>query len=165
MVRGLLNVVAVLSLLLCVTAAALGVRSFYRKDKLEYVSEGGRLVMLISTRGRLDVLHNAQWGGDPGFTHVRGSPGGLGLTDYSRRVLGFGAGGRADGTKFVNIPYWVIALLFSQPSMGAYLARLRRRRRRRTRGACRACGYDLTGNVSGVCPECGAAGVAAIAQQ
>jgi hypothetical protein len=24
------------------------------------------------------------------------------------------------------------------------------------RGRCAACGYDLTGNVSGVCPECGA---------
>lgn len=23
-------------------------------------------------------------------------------------------------------------------------------------GRCRACGYDLTGNQSGVCPECGA---------
>lgn len=23
------------------------------------------------------------------------------------------------------------------------------------RGQCRRCGYDLTGNVSGVCPECG----------
>lgn len=22
-------------------------------------------------------------------------------------------------------------------------------------GHCRKCGYDLTGNVSGVCPECG----------
>jgi hypothetical protein len=28
------------------------------------------------------------------------------------------------------------------------------RRRRRT-GGCPNCGYDLTGNVSGVCPECG----------
>jgi predicted amidophosphoribosyltransferase len=28
--------------------------------------------------------------------------------------------------------------------------------RRRTRpGLCRFCGYNLTGNVSGVCPECG----------
>jgi hypothetical protein len=26
---------------------------------------------------------------------------------------------------------------------------------RRQRGQCPACGYDLTGNVSGVCPECG----------
>ena len=24
-------------------------------------------------------------------------------------------------------------------------------------GHCRSCGYDLTGNVSGVCPECGEA--------
>ncbi len=23
-------------------------------------------------------------------------------------------------------------------------------------GACRVCGYDLTGNTSGICPECGA---------
>ena len=26
---------------------------------------------------------------------------------------------------------------------------------RRAKGQCRACGYDLFGNVSGVCPECG----------
>ncbi len=28
-------------------------------------------------------------------------------------------------------------------------------RRRIPPGHCRKCGYDLTGNVSGVCPECG----------
>lgn len=32
-----------------------------------------------------------------------------------------------------------------------------RRRRRRKRGLCVRCGYNLTDNVSGVCPECGAA--------
>ena len=26
---------------------------------------------------------------------------------------------------------------------------------RRANGLCLGCGYDLTGNVSGVCPECG----------
>jgi RNA polymerase subunit RPABC4/transcription elongation factor Spt4 len=30
-------------------------------------------------------------------------------------------------------------------------------RRRIRLGHCHKCGYDLTGNVSGVCPECGAA--------
>lgn len=30
-----------------------------------------------------------------------------------------------------------------------------RRRWRRRHGRCTQCGYDLTGNVSGVCPECG----------
>ena len=29
------------------------------------------------------------------------------------------------------------------------------RRQRRAMGLCVRCGYDLTGNVSGVCPECG----------
>jgi len=28
--------------------------------------------------------------------------------------------------------------------------------RRLPRGSCEACGYDLTGNTSGTCPECGA---------
>lgn len=28
-------------------------------------------------------------------------------------------------------------------------------RRRRRKGHCQRCGYDLTGNTSGVCPECG----------
>ena len=30
-----------------------------------------------------------------------------------------------------------------------------RRHRRRKRGLCLKCGYNLAGNVSGVCPECG----------
>jgi hypothetical protein len=29
--------------------------------------------------------------------------------------------------------------------------------RRQLHGQCPQCGYDLTGNVSGVCPECGEA--------
>jgi hypothetical protein len=28
---------------------------------------------------------------------------------------------------------------------------------RRSRGLCPSCGYDLTGNLSGTCPECGSA--------
>ena len=32
----------------------------------------------------------------------------------------------------------------------------RRFRSRRHRGACQSCGYDLTGNTTGKCPECGA---------
>jgi hypothetical protein len=30
-----------------------------------------------------------------------------------------------------------------------------RGRRKPNKGHCQHCGYDLTGNVSGVCPECG----------
>ena len=41
---------------------------------------------------------------------------------------------------------------------GAVAQRLLERiiyRPRPKRGLCQTCGYDLTGNVSGVCPECG----------
>jgi membrane protein implicated in regulation of membrane protease activity len=40
---------------------------------------------------------------------------------------------------------------------GARDARRSRRRRRKELGLCASCGYSLTGNTSGVCPECGAA--------
>jgi hypothetical protein len=41
---------------------------------------------------------------------------------------------------------------------GWLLHRIARRTPRfRQTGRCPACGYDLTGNVSGVCPECGSA--------
>ena len=35
-------------------------------------------------------------------------------------------------------------------------ASMRRERQWREHGLCPACGYNLTGNTSGVCPECGA---------
>lgn len=50
------------------------------------------------------------------------------------------------------VPFWLLSCAFFLPTFW-----LRRRRmRRRPPGACPACGYDLTGNVSGRCPECGA---------
>lgn len=49
------------------------------------------------------------------------------------------------------IPLWFLTLASALP-----LAWLLWRRRRRPRpGVCGKCAYDLTGNVSGVCPECG----------
>lgn len=35
------------------------------------------------------------------------------------------------------------------------VGRIRRLRKKQRRGRCPSCDYDLTGNVSGVCPECG----------
>jgi len=45
------------------------------------------------------------------------------------------------------IPFLIVAIA---------TAYLWERDRRAPRGHCVACGYDLTGNTSGVCPECGA---------
>jgi hypothetical protein len=50
----------------------------------------------------------------------------------------------------VFIPLWCLAVVVAIPT-----AFLWWRDRRIPRGRCQHCGYDLTGNVSGRCPECG----------
>ncbi len=61
----------------------------------------------------------------------------------------------------VSLPLWSIIILFgTYPTTAFIRGPLRRWRRRRT-GLCVKCTYDLTGNVSGVCPECGEAACAA----
>ena len=51
----------------------------------------------------------------------------------------------------VWVPIWMPLVLVALPT--AFLWRLDRRRI--PPGHCLKCGYNLTGNVSGVCPECG----------
>jgi hypothetical protein len=76
--------------------------------------------------------------------------------------------GNATGTGFsptmryveLVLPQWMLVIVTALPTLAAWGAarlRTRRARLRARRGACPACGYDLTGNVSGVCPECGEA--------
>ena len=55
--------------------------------------------------------------------------------------------------RFVFIPLWAFFCLVGVPTAALFW----RDRRRPKPGHCRKCGYDLTGNVSGVCPECGRA--------
>ena len=50
---------------------------------------------------------------------------------------------------------WVPASLFALYPAIAFVRGPLRRYRRRRHGLCVSCGYDLTGDVSGVCPECG----------
>jgi len=58
--------------------------------------------------------------------------------------------------KGVAFPFWFLALLLgTYPAVSWVRGPLRRSRRRR-RGQCIHCCYDLRGNVSGICPECGA---------
>lgn len=50
----------------------------------------------------------------------------------------------------VSVPLWLPLLVVAVPTY-----RLWRRTSRFPRGFCAHCGYNLTGNTSGVCPECG----------
>jgi len=53
------------------------------------------------------------------------------------------------------VPTWFALACAAALPAGRLLARWRRAARRPKPGCCPACGYDLTANVSGVCPECG----------
>jgi hypothetical protein len=54
------------------------------------------------------------------------------------------------GRDYFAIPVWMPILLLALPT-----ATLWYRDRRPPKGHCQNCGYNLTGNVSGRCPECG----------
>ena len=51
----------------------------------------------------------------------------------------------------VAIPLWIPLVAVAIPTGFLW----RRERKRPRPGHCRSCRYNLTGNVSGVCPECG----------
>ncbi len=53
-------------------------------------------------------------------------------------------------TRRLILPLWIPLLLTVVPTVILW-----RRDRRHTPGHCRKCAYDLTGNVTGVCSECG----------
>ena len=72
------------------------------------------------------------------------------------------------GQRVVTLPGWhvtdvsvgALVLATGVPAVLPLVVRARRaaaRRRRSRAGLCATCGYDLTGNASGVCPECGSA--------
>jgi predicted RNA-binding Zn-ribbon protein involved in translation (DUF1610 family) len=94
--------------------------------------EGGALGM-TGTRSRPHI-----------WSHQR-----LGMWAYWVPVI------RTQKTQVVLIlPLWCVVCALGMPAIGLWYADWQRRKRRRP-GHCSRCGYDLTGNVSGRCPECG----------
>jgi len=61
-------------------------------------------------------------------------------------------GMRARGFAF---PHWLLVVIFAIYPIIFFIRGPYRRYRRRKKGLCLCCGYDLTRNVSGICPECG----------
>jgi hypothetical protein len=57
-----------------------------------------------------------------------------------------------------TLPYWPLAAALAGLPVLRITGFMRRRTRIKT-GLCPRCGYDLTGNVSGTCSECGTAAV------
>jgi len=52
---------------------------------------------------------------------------------------------------------YAVCLTLVLPAVWCLWTFLQSRKRKRNAGSCRVCSYNLTGNTSGVCPECGTA--------
>jgi len=179
MVRRLLNRLTVLSLLLCVAACGLWVRSYLAHDVLSWTraddvggSRYGWYRVVASGRGRLAYACDAevyqrssvtareaarlvgrwQWAG-----WQRG-PAGYAAPAFGGRPnlpWGFHLAWRVDAStvrREVVLPYWAVAL---PAALLPALWVVRYRRRRVRPGACPNCGYDLRATPER-CPECGA---------
>ena len=188
--RRLLTTTAILSLLLCVAAAALWVRSYWRPEHLvwrnvktqQMASPPGwvwtwQSAELLWTHGGL-MLHwqrgqkssGLMPAGDgfrfsvsnwPVYPRLPGPPGGpsshfdiAGFEwRHTRHVRSNGTADFSISTGAV-VPMWAIVLL-SGTTCGLSTWRRMRDRLPNTSSRCTTCGYCLTGNTSGVCPECG----------
>lgn len=156
-------VVSIVSLLLCVATAVLWVRSYYVWDGFDWDRRPGAVDRCSIGAAAGKVFFSRTWLNSPNSAFVRfDRPPGF----YEHRVpVHSGTLVRPDGsalgfsiarTRFAGIqdlyvcgPLWAPALFF------LILASLRLLVRRPRAGHCNVCGYNLQGNTSGVCPECG----------
>ncbi|HXE52565.1 MAG TPA: hypothetical protein VN541_06085 [Tepidisphaeraceae bacterium] len=59
--------------------------------------------------------------------------------------------------RYLLLPFWAAAACTALAPILYAIGWMLRGRRNRSRDRCAGCGYNLTGNTSGVCPECGKA--------
>lgn len=175
--HGLFRILTALSLLLCALFIYLWLYSYQTWDNLRWETPVGpagfdrRGVQLL--RGQLalyrtispagDIIeidhkpfrrHGLIWDsfGKPPWPRAR-----LGQTN----LLGFAHRRRRSAGPFgqlydhrLIVPFWFPTCLAAVLPLLA-LQRRQTSRRRKRQGRCVSCGYDLTGNMSGICPECG----------
>jgi hypothetical protein len=177
MKRRLLNVLTVLSLLLCAASLLCWGRS-YRAAAAGGIAASGNYIGVYSYNGVVSVGYGrapsgrggdgpARWEWDAAergagpWRRLGFEWGTVVVSDQSRAVpflsdvpaigrlfrVGFPA-------RFVGVPWWLLAGLTALPAVR--LRAVCRRRKWRRAGRCAGCGYDLRGTPQG-CPECGTA--------
>jgi hypothetical protein len=169
--RRLFTLAAAVSLLLFVATAVLWVRSDDARSAVRFDWRGAGYA-LYSDRGRIGVDNS------PAIEDFRAEQRRVILRELEKqqRLMEFLAS-KGDEQQltpsFMENPNWITTATANQPAAVRYavpywpiilvllifpavwLMGYRRSLIRLSRGCCRGCGYDLTGNTSGVCPECG----------
>lgn len=140
----------ILGVLMCLSLLAAGLTMAgcvtSRSMKLDWVTRSGNRVYL--GQGYLCWFNYA--GGNASGLYVRDSAFSLGIGDGSSWH-----GVDLFGVSYVEIPLGVPTTAFLCIAGAALGARRWLATESSRRGRCQRCGYDLTGNVSGRCPECG----------
>lgn len=172
--RRIFNILAALSLLPCIAACALWVRSYQLMDEVTWTHIGGVQWVRAAT-GHLDVGTFAGYSpsgpGDPfGFKYTRDQPfppinislflgPDLGDKNFSWERAGFALYSKTNAvTGFLHAqfiaPFWSIAALTAVVPLGWFML-WRWSRIRNRLGLCPVCWYDLRATPNR-CPECGA---------
>ena len=111
-----------------------------------YTTAGGTQWTVYLGRGAIGL------GYATGAAQVSGTPDGLTGAHWqdAEPTLWLPVGVSRPGRREIALPIWIVLVLLVPALVWLW------HDRRIRPGSCR-CGYDLTGNVSGRCPECGAA--------
>jgi len=108
---------------------------------------------LVPASGQSSLLNRLGFGANFSTVRARGRPGSLPAAGRRIQLVA-----RVDRQHVVSAPLWAVAVVAFAPPTLWLISTWHRRRRQRLRalhGRCPACGYDLRGNDSAACPECG----------
>jgi hypothetical protein len=154
-VRRLFFFASLLSLLLCVATAVLWMRSFRRSYAFGGTAPGV-IYSGSASRGRISVSLASLSGTRFSFYSDSATPPWELRTYGWAGKLGFWVdtrpGAKGNSRIAIVVPTVVpVALSTVLPLAWG----VRRIWKKRSKGSCPECSYNLTGNISGVCPECG----------